>query len=276
MIPTQTPRTSAPSAGAREDASLLARIGAAGPVTPRTGPGRSTTSQMCGLCHRSGPAKVTISMGDKRFRLCGICASRGDKTTELKPVDCAHPFARHTAGAREYSCIDCFEPVPAPVEAAEGRCTCDRCREAGGGSVGLVLVVAVLGIVLAGLAGQLGSLIRWLPLLALLVAGAGWYWRLRARPFTHDPRFGPWYGPVELDPHEARPTLPPVDLTPVPAQLLESVLADARCQRDRERGEAALLAAPGTPLGRAGDARASIWAARNAGLVALLDWAEAR
>ncbi len=62
----------------------------------------------------------------------------------------------------------------------------------------------------------------------------------------------------------------------VPAHLLEGALADALCQRDREMGEDALFAPPGSPLARPGETRVAMWAARNAGLAALLKWASAR
>ena len=66
---------------------------------------------------------------------------------------------------------------------------------------------------------------------------------------------------------------PSIDgLVRVPAHLLESVLADIRCQRERERGESALLAAPGSPHALVGDTREAAWRAQNSGLAGLLDW----
>jgi hypothetical protein len=62
----------------------------------------------------------------------------------------------------------------------------------------------------------------------------------------------------------------------VPASLLECAIYDTRCQRDRECGEDALFAPAGSVLARVGDARVAIWAARNPGLAALLEWANAR
>lgn len=68
----------------------------------------------------------------------------------------------------------------------------------------------------------------------------------------------------------------PMPAVEIPAHLLEGALADARCQRDRARGEDALCAPPGSPLARVGDNRVAMWSARNAGLIALLEWAGAR
>ncbi len=63
-------------------------------------------------------------------------------------------------------------------------------------------------------------------------------------------------------------------LTPVPAHLLESALADARCQRDRARGECVLLATEGSPQAASGNARVQQWEALNPGFTQLLDWIE--
>ncbi|HSU37660.1 MAG TPA: hypothetical protein VLJ88_18560, partial [Propionibacteriaceae bacterium] len=65
-------------------------------------------------------------------------------------------------------------------------------------------------------------------------------------------------------------------ITAVPTHLLGSVLADARCQIARARGERALLAAPGSPEARVGDVGEAIWRGLNPGLAGLLDWAGAQ
>jgi hypothetical protein len=71
---------------------------------------------------------------------------------------------------------------------------------------------------------------------------------------------------------------PEADLRPtpsaeIPVHLLESALTDARCQRDRARGENGLLATPGTADARVGDVGEALWRAQNLGLAQLLDWA---
>jgi hypothetical protein len=60
----------------------------------------------------------------------------------------------------------------------------------------------------------------------------------------------------------------------IPCALLDAVLADARCQQDRARGESALAAPSGTVQARAGDGRVAIWRAQNQGIAALLDLAQ--
>jgi len=177
-------------ADAREGASLLARIGADGPVSPPTA--EPVRSQMCTNCRRNRQV-VTLSFGKYRSRLCSICMGRPDKTTEVKAIDCAHRFSKPGADGRV--CIDCFEPVPSPVEVGGGRCACELCRETGAGDLGLILCLVFLTTVLAGLAGATGKLraavlalplpepaLNGYPLAVLLVAGAGCWWRMRRVP----------------------------------------------------------------------------------------------
>jgi len=60
-------------------------------------------------------------------------------------------------------------------------------------------------------------------------------------------------------------------MTAIPAQLLDAVLADARSQRERARGEYALLAEPGFPVSEIADRAETQWRAMNPGLSQLLD-----
>jgi hypothetical protein len=57
----------------------------------------------------------------------------------------------------------------------------------------------------------------------------------------------------------------------IPAQLLDAVLADARCQLERARGEYALLAEPGFPASEIAAHAEQQWRAMNPGLSRLLD-----
>jgi hypothetical protein len=37
----------------------------------------------CTRCHRTGAVKVTVCLGERKWRFCANCVSRGDKTTRL-------------------------------------------------------------------------------------------------------------------------------------------------------------------------------------------------
>jgi len=240
VIPTQTTRTSAsPVADVREGASPSARTGVAWPVNPPTEPGRP--AQTCSQCRRTAPAKVTINLPGYRWRLCATCVSRGDKTTELAPVDCEHRFSRRSTDGT--TCIDCFEPLPGPPERdVEHLRDCGLCRETGRARISSVLSIAFIVVVLLGLAGatgKLGAFIRWLPmpepvlngypLAVLLVVYAGGWWRMlgatttphepdeltarRRLPRGTEPLVGAtWPEPVELFPGDlarrVRPVVP--------------------------------------------------------------------
>jgi hypothetical protein len=162
---------------------------------------------MCSRCRRSGTVKVTINLGDRRWRLCANCAGRADKTTIVQPVACAHPFARaaYTDGSitgylcREcfqFICLDCAKLTAVTPDSVPGdRCQCvPTTAEAGHAGLSLVVPVAIFGsalVALAGVSGNLGYLWHHLPLtptpngftlLALTALTVGWWWRLTRIP----------------------------------------------------------------------------------------------
>lgn len=59
-----------------------------------------------------------------------------------------------------------------------------------------------------------------------------------------------------------------------PLDLVPAAIDDIRRQIERARGEAALLAAPGTPEARRGEQLEQAYRARNPGLAALHDHAK--
>jgi hypothetical protein len=208
------------------EAAALRRTGAAGLVSPPdASPARSTT-QTCTRCKRSGAVKVTVSVGDRRWRFCELCLSRADKTTVVTPVTCEHRFSRARNGG--YICLDCFEPLPAQARHADDdRHTCDQCTEAGRASLATVLSLGLLGTVLVSIAGATGK-VGWvadrlplphpapngLSLLVVLVLTAGVLWRLNRDkaekwPAGAEPLAGATW--PDLHPDDARPTHLPVD-----------------------------------------------------------------
>lgn len=232
MIPTQDARTSAsPVADVRDGATSRTVAGLAAP--PVTSPARSTT-QTCTRCLRSGAIKVTVCLGDRRWRFCQWCVSRGDKTTTLATVTCAHPYSQSSIDGG-YVCITCYEPVPGPARCADDdqhAAECGLCAEAGRASVATVLSLGLFGTVLVSIAGATGKL-GWLDrlplphpapnglsLLVVLVLAAGvLWWTTRAETSPHE-KLEKWPAGAEpladatwpdLDPDEARPMLLPID-----------------------------------------------------------------
>ncbi len=237
MIPTQTPRMSAPPVADVREGASLPRTGAAGvdDVPPVATPGRST-EQMCDQCGRTAAIKVTVDLGRHRVRFCAWCAGRGEKTTVVRPVVCAHPYrqAHRVDGQLEsLVCTECFEAVADDGydDPPETRCPCDLCRDAGHAGLSLVVPVifAAIMVALAIASGTLRAAILALPLpepgltgwpvMVLLVVAVG-AWRHLSRskgPGLEQPDdapgVNPWFGSpprdLDLDPDEARPGLLP-------------------------------------------------------------------
>jgi len=189
MTASQDARTSdRPRTEVRDGASSRTVAGLAAP--PVTSPARST-EQTCTRCRRSGAVKVTVNVGDRRWRFCQLCLSRADKTTVVTPVTCAHPYsrARNDGG---YICLDCFEPVPGPAWCADDDRWAAECArtEAGRASLATVLSLGLLGTVLVSIAGATGKVGFTLACLLVLVGGC--FWRMRRAETTPHPSLEKW------------------------------------------------------------------------------------
>ena len=149
--------------------------------------------EICTRCGRSGTGMTTIEVGGHRWRYCGHCSGRADKTTIARPVTCAHPYLRTALDGDGYACIDCFEPQPGPPLVAED-------LEQGHAVLSLVIPVLLFGGMLLALAtasGKLRYLVEHLPLpepglngwplFVLTVGGIGLWWRLsKIRTTVHE------------------------------------------------------------------------------------------
>lgn len=231
MTISQDARTpvSPPVADVRDGAALTGeatRTGAAGLAAPPVASPARSTEQTCTRCRRSGAIKVTVNVGDRRWRFCALCVDRAEKTTAVRPVTCSHPYSRARNGG--YVCLDCYEPVPGPARCADDdqhAAECQLCAEAGRASVAAVVSIGLYGVVMAGLAGATGKLVGALPitptpngfsLLVILLLVAGCLWLRR----VENPKLEKWPAGAEpladatwpdLHPDDAHPTLLPTD-----------------------------------------------------------------
>jgi hypothetical protein len=238
MIPTQTSQATQLPDAAWDGAAGCRTDGWPEVVTPVTTSGRS--EQTCTQCGRSGTGMTTIALGGHRWRYCGYCSSRADKTTVVKAVTCAHPFLRTALDGVGYDCLDCFEPQPGPPLLPE---------ELGAGHAALALVIPVMlcgGLLaLAGASGKLRYLVTHLRLpepglngwsvfvLAALAIGV-WQHLARVRRatrgldrllFNEKPRPDPWFGTAVYDPDRAevsrRRSYPDPSLEDLPPDIAE-------------------------------------------------------
>jgi hypothetical protein len=194
---------------------------------------------------------TTIALGGHRWRYCGHCSGRADKTTVVRPVDCAHPFLRTALDGDGYACIDCFEPQAGPPLVAED-------LEQGHAALSLVIPVMLFGgmlLALAGVTGKLRWLVERLPLpepglngwsLTVLTVSAFGLWLHLARVrratrgldrllFNQRPKPDPWFGTAVYDPDKgdvprrrSHPALAEEDRHPDIAELDPTLLPRCR------------------------------------------------